>query len=138
VQRPPAPAPKAPVDAVAKPLPPDGPRVDAPVAGAPLEQCRIVWWQGPAGGEFRAIGTDRRGRRYVAGRSTTVVDKRSPACDAEPLRMHRALVQRLEKRGWRLETPNGDVAAQAWYAQSFSRLRPAERRSGDLIGGAHR
>jgi hypothetical protein len=132
---PPAPAPDARVDPVPNRLLPDVPRGEAPLAAAPVEHCRIVWWQGPAGGEFRAFGTDRRGRRYVAGRSATVVDRRSPACDGTPLSMHRALIERLEKRGWRLETPNGDGAAEAWYAQSFSRVRPVERRSGERPAG---
>jgi hypothetical protein len=112
--------------------------IDPPLVPVPVEHCRIVWWQGPAGGQFRAIGTDRRGRRYVAGRSPTVTDTRSPACDGAPLSMHRALVERLEKRGWRVESPAGPVTAEPWYAQSLSRSRPVEPPSRERVGAAGR
>jgi hypothetical protein len=109
----------------------------APVAPPPPEDehCRIEWWTVASGAQFRAMGTNRSGRRYVAGRSATLPDPRSPLRQAATLEAFEALVRQLEKRGWMAEQP-GAAHGSPWYAQSFQRPRRPQRKPGRPEGGA--
>jgi len=105
---------------------PPAPGAD-PVAamGSPdgAEECRIIWCPDDSGSQFRAVGTNRAGRRYVAARSPTVPDSRPPLRQPETLAAFEALVERLQKRGWSPD-PSRPLNGSPWYAQSFQRLRP--------------
>jgi hypothetical protein len=111
-------------------LPATAPSRPAP-AESETEQCRIEWSPASGGARFRAVGTNRAGRRYVAGRSAIVAsgDAKLPTRDAEALAAYEALVERLAKQGWSLTpstAPNGDP----WYAQTLQRPRPSTRSTG--------
>jgi hypothetical protein len=108
-------------------VPPRAPEREPDVGtnGAPdgAERCRVIWCPDESGSQFRAVGTNRAGRRYVAARSPAVPDPRPPLRQPETLAAYEALVERLQKRGWRPD-PSRPLNGSPWYAQSFQRLRP--------------
>jgi hypothetical protein len=98
------------------------------------ERCGIVWRPDSGGGQFRAMGTNRAGRRYVAARSPTVRDPRPPLREPETLAAYEALLARLRKNGWIPEPAgngNGNGNGALWYAQSFHRRRPERQAAPD-------
>jgi hypothetical protein len=114
----------------ATPAPPAVPSGPAP-AESESEQCRIEWSPASAGARFRAVGTNRAGRRYVAGRSAIVVsgDGELPSRDAETLAAYEQLVERLMKQGWS-PTPSTGANSGPWYAQTMQRPRPRQCSTG--------
>jgi hypothetical protein len=114
----------------ATPAAPAVPSRPAP-AESESEQCRIEWSPASAGARFRAVGTNRAGRRYVAGRSAMVVSGNGqlPTRDAEALAAYEELVARLMKQGWS-PTPSTGANGGPWYAQTLQRPRPRQGSTG--------
>jgi hypothetical protein len=132
----PAPARASAPELGAPPRPPEFvPAAALPAPPAEREHCEIVWWTNGEAAQFRAIGRNRSGRRYVAGRSPTVADPRPPLRQAETLEAWETLVRHLETRGWTPQGPHDPLSGAPWYAHRFERARRPARKPAQPAGG---